>query len=296
MSRSAQFLGLGGWALIAALATPGHAAVPVEESVEESVDESLEDRRTSASSTLRQSSPSDARSPRVAQRRSLGIPPTIEPGATIIEEESPSTQAPPPRGMSANAQLFYQIQVLQQEVQALRGLVEEQQYQIKRLEQDSATQYRDLDRRLSGMTPSTDATTKPAAVNDAPAGAAGSEREAYQQAFGAMQAKQYEASMAGFQQVIEQYPNGQFTPNAYYWLGELHLLASSDAEMARQSFMQVINLYPDHQKTADALYKLGVVYSTLGDDETARAYLLRVQQEHPDSAAANLAAQYAAAL
>ena len=56
-------------------------------------------------------------------------------------------------------------------------------------------------------------------------------------------------------------------------------MAKSDAELARQSFMQVVNLYPDHQKTPDALYKLGVVYHSLGDLESAKVFLARVQGE-----------------
>ena len=60
--------------------------------------------------------------------------------------------------------------------------------------------------------------------------------------------------------------------------------------------MQVVNLYPDHQKAPDALYKLGVVYHNLGDINAAKTYLQRVQQEHPNSSAAGLAARYAAEL
>ncbi|MEM7080846.1 MAG: tol-pal system protein YbgF [Pseudomonadota bacterium] len=290
MSRSLWLKACAGAVVLAQVAC-ANAAVPVEESVEEAAPNN-------------QSAPVVV-PPRRAepQRRSLGIPPTIEPTAVIEEEPAPAVSGQR-AGMSTNAQLFYQLQVLQEELQALRGLVEEQQYQIKRLEQNSATQYRDLDRRIAGLgsaPPGTggDAATAPEQAPvpiAADVEAAGSEREAYQQAFGAMQAKQYDASMTAFQGVIEQYPNGQFTAPAFYWLGELHLLHTGDVELARQSFMQVINLYPDHQKAGDSLYKLGVVYSTLGEVETARDYLQRVQLEHPGSSAASKAAKYAEAL
>ena len=128
------------------------------------------------------------------------------------------------------------------------------------------------------------------------AGADLTEREAYTQAFEAMRAREFDNSMAGFQNLIEAYPNGQYTPNAYYWIGELYLVAKSDAELARQAFMQVVNLYPDHQKTPDALYKLGVVYHNLGDINTAKSFLQRAQSEHPNSSAAALAARYEAEL
>ena len=78
-----------------------------------------------------------------------------------------------------------------------------------------------------------------------------------------MRAREFDQSIQDFQQLITDYPNGQRTPNAFYWLGELYL-AQKQSEQARQHFMQVINLYPDHQKVPDALYKLGVVYQGLG--------------------------------
>jgi tol-pal system protein YbgF len=93
--------------------------------------------------------------------------------------------------------------------------------------------------------------------------------------------------------LIVDYPNGQFTPNAFYWLGELQL-ATGERETARQNFVQVVRLYPDHQKVPDALYKLGVIYYQLGDDQEARRYLEQVQKEHPQSSAGTLAGRYLA--
>src|SRR5690606_4820101 len=98
-------------------------------------------------------------------------------------------------------------------------------------------------------------------------------------------------SVQAFNRLIAEYPNGAYTPNAFYWLGELYL-AQEENERARQSFAQVVNLYPDHQKVPDALYKLGVAYHRLGDVERAREYLNRVIREHRDSSAAGLARTY----
>jgi len=207
------------------------------------------------------------------------------------------------------SQLFYQIQVLQQEVQQLRGMVEEQSYQLERLARDQQEQYLDLDRRMQALregagqarvaSPSGQADGAATASGDrsggAPAGAAGSEREAYASAFELMRQRQFEASAQAFEALIQDYPNGAYTPNAFYWLGELHL-AQDELEPARQSFVQVVNLYPDHQKVPDALYKLGVTYHRLGDVERARQYLNRVRSDYPQSSAAGLAQTYLAEL
>lgn len=272
----------------------GNAAVPVEESVEEPVSAA---GKTTISPLLKSNS----------SRRSqpLGIPPTIEPSVNAAgsqgysDENSNGTRG---RGI---ADLFYQIQILQQEIQDLRGQAEEQAYTIKRLQQNQNDQYLDLDRRVAQISQGSPAVPKKP-TDVAPGSIAGrgqnvddsptNEKDAYRQAFEAMRGQQFDSSKTAFQALIASYPNGQYTPNAFYWIGEIFLVADQDAEQARQAFMQVVNLYPDHQKTPDALYKLGVVHATLAENDTARRFLDRVQREHPDSSAAGLARKYAAEL
>ena len=119
------------------------------------------------------------------------------------------------------------------------------------------------------------------------------EREAYAQAIELMRGKRFDESTQAFGALIVKYPNGQYTPNAFYWLGELNL-ATGQIEPARQNFVQVIRLYPDHQKVPDALYKLGVLYFQLGDEAESRRYLQQVQSEYPQSSAGTLAKRYLA--
>jgi tol-pal system protein YbgF len=204
-------------------------------------------------------------------------------------------------GAGQLSELFYRIQVLQQDLKDLRGTIEEQSYLIKRLERSQKEQYLDLDNRLVQLggaelesraaqtedkESSEEATTF---LNEVPE--FDNEREAYQYAFDLMRNRQYQESLAGFEEIIVAFPNGQYTPNAFYWIGELYL-AQGDNEKSRQSFIQVISLYPDHQKVPDAMYKLGVVYFALGDNQSAIRYLGQVQQEYPNSSAAGLAARY----
>ena len=204
-------------------------------------------------------------------------------------------------GAGQLSELFYRIQVLQQDLKDLRGTIEEQSYLIKRLERSQKEQYLDLDNRLVQLggadlesraaqtedkESSEEATTL---LNEGPE--FDNEREAYQYAFDLMRNRQYQESLAGFEEIIVAFPNGQYTPNAFYWIGELYL-AQGDNEKSRQSFIQVISLYPDHQKVPDAMYKLGVVYFALGDNQSALRYLGQVQQEYPNSSAAGLAARY----
>ena len=255
-----------------------------------------------------------AAGPASAQEATAGGEPRTATGA-------PAPTAAPPGPDRRLSELFYQIQVLQQEVQELRGLVEEQAYQLNRLARDQKEQYMDLDRRVAGLSgggtvapsaamggsppaASAPAVSRPGTGSSAPSeagstvvtGQPGSantvpEREAYQRAFDLMKTRQFEESVTAFNRLIVDYPNGQYTPNAFYWLGELHL-AQQNTEQARQSFMQVVNLYPDHPKVPDTLYKLGVAYHRLGDTTRANEYFDQVQQRFPQSTAAGLAASY----
>ena len=201
-------------------------------------------------------------------------------------------------------QLFYQLQLLRDEVQRLNGTLEEQQNQIERLAREQHERYLGLDRRIAQLSggstePSADdSPIGPGFGADRPSqqpGAVPTERDTYESAYEMMQLRQYESATEVFQRLIEEYPNGQYTPNAFYWLGELHR-KNGDPEAARQSFVQVVALYPDHNKVPDALYKLGVVYTQLDEPARAIEYLDRVVREYPDSTAASLAERHAAEL
>ncbi len=199
-------------------------------------------------------------------------------------------------------QLYYELQVLQQEVLELRGIIEEQSHRLERMAREQRQRYLDVDRRLTALAggtlppaSATDSTQPP----DGEASLAGeadgvSEQQAYDRAFALTRQRDFVSAIAAFEQLLADYPAGTYTPNAYYWLGELYLaLDEPQLEKSRQAFAQVVNVFPQHPKAPDAMYKLGVVYDRLGDPERARQYLDQVRREYPTSAAARLAATYA---
>ena len=253
---------------------------------------------------------------------------------------SPSTQPSSTTGAPAGADqgsrlttLYYQIQLMQEELRQLRGQLEEQQFVIDRLRRDQREQYLDLDGRVASLArngigtaavnqaPAASADIKSAANNEQPAAsesqpaanpvqpatrpvtasrpasssASAAEQQSYNAAIALMRDKRFDESVDAFNQLVVDHPNGALTPNAFYWLGELYL-AKNELEQSRQSFTQVMNLYPDHRKVPDAIYKLGVVFSLLGDSRRSLELLKRVQTDYPGSSAAGLADSYAAEL
>jgi len=121
------------------------------------------------------------------------------------------------------------------------------------------------------------------------------EGEAYRAAYALVRGQKFNDAVAAFQQFLVQYPNGRYAPNAYYWLGELYLVAQPpDLEQARQSFNQLLTQYPTNSKVPDALYKLGRVHFMKGNRDKSREYLDRVINEYgsTNSSAVKLAQDF----
>jgi len=200
-------------------------------------------------------------------------------------------------GAGSPAELVYQLELLQQEVQELRGIVEQQTYQINQMRDEQRDRYLDLDRRISAL--SQGSAPQSAAPVEKSASAApisrpnvtpafNDEQGEYQAAFNLIRDKKYDQATAALNGFAKKYPDGSLTPNAYYWLGEVHLV-KADYEPALQAFGLLLNRYPQHRKVPDAKYKLGTIYRSLGDSSRASAILREVVDQHPGSSAARLA-------
>lgn len=214
--------------------------------------------------------------------------------------------AAPAATTSAQGELFLQLQQLQEEVARLRGTLEEQQYEIQRLKQESLERYQDLDGRLSSapasqapaaaLTPAAPAadgsqaaapTAPTAAANGAP-GDPAKEKLFYDAAFDLIKAKDFAKADQAFTAFLRKYPTSQYAGNAQYWLGEVKL-AQGDLQGAGRAFAQVSQGYPQHQKVADSLYKLADVEQRLGNAAKAKGILQQVVAQYPGTSAAQLA-------
>lgn len=192
---------------------------------------------------------------------------------------------------SAQGELFIQLQQMQQELARLRGMVEEQQYEIQRLKQESLERYQQLDARLN-ETASAPQSQAQAAAPAAPAAEEpadpAKEKLYYDAAFDLIKAKDFDKASQAFSAFLRRYPASRYAANARYWLGEIHLV-KGDLQAAGQSFARVTLDYPNHSKVPDALYKLADVERRLGRTDKARAALQEVIAKYPDTSAAKLA-------
>ena len=218
---------------------------------------------------------------------------------------------------SGNQNLLDQVTELKSENQGLRGQVEELQQQLEQQKQAAKNQYLDLDARLGRLeggaapaepapsspvappaTAAATATPTPPALQEPPptvygdasafSGRAEDERGAYNTAFDALKAGRYADASQAFQAFLEAYPNGVFTPNALYWLGESYYVTQNYA-LAMPQFQALLARYPTHDKAAGALLKVGLCQYGLRQLNAAEATLTKVVDRYPGTEAARSA-------
>jgi len=226
-----------------------------------------------------------------------------------------------------NIELVNQINALQSQVQQLQGQIEELRHQVEELKSRSKDQYIDLDSRigkLEGRNPAAPAGAGPgnasnppvqdiqlgtpdaAAPGNAtppPAGGPGAAsmpppsappavaedpKSAYDAAFSALKDGRYAESARRFQSFIEQHPNDDLTPNAYYWLGESYYV-TQNYPISQDTFRKLLAQYPNSQKAPDALLKIGYCQYEQKQWAQAEATLNQVLQQYPNTTVANLA-------
>lgn len=207
---------------------------------------------------------------------------------------------------------YFQLQLLQEEVLELRGLVEQQAHEIKRLKQQRLDDYVDLDRRLSALgqrgaaSPGTSGganpspTSAPAAVSGGVAAAAVSgatpaeELAAYRSAIDLVLKRQdYAGGATALKRYLNDFPNASYAANAQYWLGEIYSQQKNWPE-AITWFKTLLDRHPNHQKAAEAKFKLGRAMINAGQRAEGRALIQSVAES--DSAAAALARDFLSTL
>jgi len=70
--------------------------------------------------------------------------------------------------------------------------------------------------------------------------------DAYLAAYQLVVNRRFNEAQLSLQQYIDQYPNGVYVPNAYYWLGEVHL-TQKQLPQAESAFKTVVDRYPNLQ-------------------------------------------------
>ncbi len=198
---------------------------------------------------------------------------------------------------NAHSQLLTQLQQQlsdnQTDIDALRGQIQESQYQLNQvmdrqkqimLQIDGLTSGGAQTQQASGDQSNATAAPAPAGGNTAASGAPAQTGDAntdYNAAIALVKdsARQDDA-IAAFQNFIKKYPDSTYQPNANYWLGQLNYNKGKKDDAAFY-FASVVKNYPKSPKAADAMFKVGVIMQDKGDTAKAKAVYQQVVSKYP---------------
>ena len=196
--------------------------------------------------------------------------------------------------------LLEKINQLKKEIENLTASIESNNLSISRLEEANQIRYVDLDKRIHLI--ETKLLFEESLEEDSPeisinplSGLVDEEIETgefdlWSNSMRLIDNSRYSEAAENLRLLILSYPDGTYTGDAYFWLGEIYLVQ----EMLEDS-AEILNAFvlkfEEHPRKADALYKLAVVKINLEDVVSAEELLQEVISNYPNSGAALLAEQ-----
>ena len=192
--------------------------------------------------------------------------------------------------------MMTQIQMLQQEVQQLRGQREEHKHALGEIKKRQRDLYTDLDGRISELkqqssrvvvAPTTSVKEKQKASSTEQVNLMVSvdpvkEQKAYNDAFMMLNLRRYKEAKVKFMAFLKNYSGGSYADNAQYWLGEAYYV-TNDYDNALVMFKKIKELYPDSSKLPGAMLKMGYVYYEKKDYVNAKKTLTHLVETYPGS-------------
>lgn len=184
--------------------------------------------------------------------------------------------------------LYQKLSELEKEVAELRSQLEENSVLMERSLELQQQRYLDLDSRILELSSIERNIVSNSAEEDLVMdNGQAEEKLLYKNALELFEASRYAEALEVFSEVIISYPDGIYTPDSYFWSGEL-FLAQELYEDAKLSYAEVFEQFPDHIRSADSLYKLGEIQRIDSEFIEAINYFERVVSLFPDSGAAQL--------
>ncbi|HAT1611311.1 TPA: cell division protein CpoB [Raoultella planticola] len=197
---------------------------------------------------------------------------------------------------NAHSQLLTQLQQQlsdnQNDIDSLRGQIQENQYQLNQVVERQKQILLQIDGLSSGgaaagAQPSSStgdqgaaATAAPAASTGAPA-STGDANTDYNAAIALVKdPSRQDDALAAFQNFVKKYPDSTYQPNANYWLGQLNYNKGKKDDAAYY-FASVVKNYPKSPKAPDAMFKVGVIMQDKGDTAKAKAVYQQVVSKFP---------------
>lgn len=228
--------------------------------------------------------------PVLAQKASLADRVT-----TLEQQAASQTQG----NSQSNIELLNKTTQMQDEIRLLRASLEQLQNELEQARQRTRDQYIDMDSRVSALEnpngapkPKSDNAAVQQRVEKAPTNpvpTSATETQSYQAAYNSL-IKQGDAVAASrqFQDFLQNYPNSNLAPNAWYWLGESYYI-TQNYSLALKSFSIVNQQFPESNKAPDAYLKTAYCHIEMKDIATGKKELEQLIAKYPNSPVADMA-------
>ncbi|QTA80505.1 Tol-Pal system, periplasmic component [Desulfonema limicola] len=209
------------------------------------------------------------------------------------------------RSQSASLQVLSDR--LRNEIQALRGKLEEIDYLLNQKIKNNETLLKVNNRRLEIIerqlnidqggvknnfnTPGAALQPKPAEKNDKLSDNKQnvySEDELYLIAKRAFDQQKFDLAQEKFQELLRIYPGSKYAGNAQFWIGEIYYRQKS-YENAILEYQTVIEKYPKGNKVRASILKQGFSFYNIGDKANAKLILQELIKKFPGSPEADAA-------
>jgi TolA-binding protein len=172
----------------------------------------------------------------------------------------------------SGADVGVRLDELQEQIQRLRGSIEESQHRLEQVTSAEQQAQKDSDLKLAaaiGPQALAEATAKEKAVKMAPADRSALYALAYHQL---QQEKDYDVSRELFLEYLRRYPKDALDGEAQYGVAQSQYLSAKYKEAAL-AFGKVSELYPQSTKACDARLGIGLSFAALKLKDDARAAL-----------------------
>ena len=183
--------------------------------------------------------------------------------------------------------LYQRLSDLEKELAELRSQLEENSVLMERSLELQQQRYLNLDSRILELSPTEGKNIAENFKEEVITEEIEKEKLLFRSALELFEVSRYAEALEIFSEIIISYPNGKYTPDAYFWSGEL-FLAQEFFEDAKISYEKVSEQFPGHIRAADSLYKLGEIYRIESNLEKASSIYESVVSLFPDSGAAQL--------
>ena len=197
--------------------------------------------------------------------------------------------------------LLDKLNKLEQEISNLSNNLDQNTYELQRIEDANQLRYMDLDKRIHQLETLillsseednqdqielSDLDENPLSgliSND------GSEEEfsLWSNSLKLIENSRYSEAAENLRLLILSFPQGEYSVEAYFYLGDIYFQQQMYQDSI-ETFNSLLNNFPENKRTPESFFKLGLNFLQLEDKTSARSNFNNVIQNYPESSAAIL--------